>query len=136
MVYSSNTKINKSQYIEGNLHRPIQFECNLEMLVFVEGRKHDNQVKNTQTMARTNKKVIPTYGTRPELNQGQIGETRDSALMTAPCLESRRIYRKLQTRKCGLDIHKSLLNMMLIFLVIIRIDRHILCLRKAPKYQF
>jgi len=42
------------------------------VLVLVEGEKLENPEKNRQSKVRTNNKLNPHYGIRPELNPGYI----------------------------------------------------------------
>ena len=61
-----------ASFREGPLSRS---NWNLEMLVFTEGEKLENQEKNTPSK-RINKQTQHKYGTQPESNQDHIAGTR------------------------------------------------------------
>jgi len=55
---------------------PSWSNCNLGVVFFVEGRKSSEQGEN---------QIQPTYGTRPELNQGHIGGRQALSPLRHPC---------------------------------------------------
>jgi len=71
---------------------------NLEMLVFVEGRKPENPEKNPRSKARTNNKLNPHM--TPGRNRTQANWWEPSALTTAPSLFPG--YIVMQTRNVNL----------------------------------
>ena len=59
---------------------------NLEMLVFVEGRKPEYTKKNTRSEARSKEELNPkNYGPTPGSNLGQIGGRWALSSLLHPC---------------------------------------------------